>query len=230
MSRPRPRAQDTGGQKVGRVLCSCAGILDRVHVVLLIGPPAVGKMTVGREICVQTGYRLLHNHHTIEPLLEIFGYGTRAFDLLNQEFRQRIFEEAVRDDLPGLVFAFVWDLDEPATLSALERLFAPAVDAGGPVDVVQLLADQDTRLSREGTAARVASKPSKRDVAWARNHLREVDERHRFVIDESDPVPWPVHTVENGAERTARDTAAEIIRALGLPRRVDGTAAERELR
>lgn len=193
-------------------------MLGCVHVILLTGAPAAGKMTVGREICAQTGYRLLHNHHTIEPLLEIFGYGTRAFDLLNLEFRRRIFEEAVKDELPGLVFAFVWDLDRPTTLPMLERLFAPAVAAGGRVDVVQLLADQDTRLSREGTDARIASKPSKRDVAWARNHLLELDGRHRFTIEESDPLPWPVHTFENGAGRTAHDTAAEIMRVLDLPR------------
>lgn len=139
-------------------------MLDPVHVVLLIGPPAVGKMTVGREICALTGYRLLHNHHTIEPLLEVFGYGTRAFNLLNQEFRRRIVEEAVTDELPGLVFAF------------------------------------------------------KRDVAWARGHLRELDAQHRFVVEAADEVPWPVHVVENGAERRSQDTATEIITLLKLPR------------
>lgn len=189
-----------------------------MHVVLLIGPSAVGKMTVGRQICALTDYRLLHNHHTIEPLLEVFGYGTRAFNVLNQEFRRRIIEEAVADELPGLVFAFVWDLDNADTLRGLERLFAPAVAAGGRVDVVQLLADQDTRLAREGTDDRLAHKPSKRDVVWARDHLRELDARHRFVVDETDAVPWPVHTVENGAQRTARDAAEEIIGILGLPR------------
>lgn len=188
-----------------------------MHVVLLIGAPAAGKMTVGRAICARTGYRLLHNHHTIEPLLEVFGYGTPSFDLLNQEFRRRILEEAVAAGLPGLVFAFVWDLDRPSTLPALERLFAPAVVAGGRVDVVELLADQPTRLGREGTEERLAHKRSKRDVDWARAHLLELDAAHRFQVGPDDEVPWPVLTVDNGPGRTPQQTADEVVRRLGLP-------------
>ena len=42
-------------------------------LVVLVGPPAVGKMTVGHALAARTGLRLFHNHHTIEPLGEIFG-------------------------------------------------------------------------------------------------------------------------------------------------------------
>ena len=53
------------------------------ELLLIIGPPAVGKMTVGRAVCARTDFRLFHNHHTIEPLLEIFGFGTPPFIALN---------------------------------------------------------------------------------------------------------------------------------------------------
>jgi len=33
----------------------------------IIGPPAVGKMTVGDAIAARTGYRVFHNHLAIEP-------------------------------------------------------------------------------------------------------------------------------------------------------------------
>ena len=52
------------------------GLLPTMKLLLIIGPPAVGKMTVGREIAARSGFRLFHNHHTIEPLVEVFGYGT----------------------------------------------------------------------------------------------------------------------------------------------------------
>ena len=41
-----------------------------MHLVCIFGPPAVGKMTVGRELSRQTGSKLLHNHMTIEPVLD----------------------------------------------------------------------------------------------------------------------------------------------------------------
>lgn len=42
--------------------------------VWIFGSAAVGKMTVGQELAKMTGLRLFHNHMTIEPVIEIFGY------------------------------------------------------------------------------------------------------------------------------------------------------------
>ena len=58
-----------------------------MHLVVLFGPPAVGKMTVGHELCRLTGYRLFHNHLTIEPFLGIFEFGSPSFARLSSEFR-----------------------------------------------------------------------------------------------------------------------------------------------
>lgn len=49
-----------------------------MKLVFLIGDAAVGKMTVGQELMKRTGLRLFHNHMTIEPVLEIFGYYHKA--------------------------------------------------------------------------------------------------------------------------------------------------------
>lgn len=43
-----------------------------MKLLLLFGDAAVGKMTVGQELCKITDFRLFHNHMTIEPVLEIF--------------------------------------------------------------------------------------------------------------------------------------------------------------
>jgi shikimate kinase len=40
-------------------------------LVFIVGPPAVGKMTVGYELAAQTGLKLFHNHQTIELVLEL---------------------------------------------------------------------------------------------------------------------------------------------------------------
>ena len=66
-----------------------------MHLVMLFGPPAVGKMTVGREIARRTGYKLFHNHMSIEPILDIFEWGTPPFNRLTMLIRRRVIEEAV---------------------------------------------------------------------------------------------------------------------------------------
>ncbi len=40
-----------------------------VQRVVIFGPPAVGKMTIGRRVVELSGFRLFHNHAMIEPLL-----------------------------------------------------------------------------------------------------------------------------------------------------------------
>ena len=74
--------------------------------------------------------------------------------------------------LPGLIFTFVWALDVAEDRAHLDELVAPAVGAGWRIDVVELLADQETRLAREGTPYRLEHKRTKRDVEWCRDHLR----------------------------------------------------------
>jgi len=61
--------------------------------ILIVGPQAVGKMTVGQELAKITNLKLLYNHMTIEILTKIFDYSKETFSKLNINFRTQIFEE-----------------------------------------------------------------------------------------------------------------------------------------
>jgi hypothetical protein len=66
-----------------------------VHLVCVTGPPAVGKMTVGRAVCDLTGFRLFHNHMSIEPLLGVYDFGTPSFARINAMIRREVIAESV---------------------------------------------------------------------------------------------------------------------------------------
>ncbi|CAN5571672.1 AAA family ATPase [soil metagenome] len=195
-----------------------------MHLVMLFGPPAVGKMTVGREIARRTTYRLFHNHATIEPLLEVFDWGTEPFQRLTMEFRTRIIEEAISSGLPGLVFTVVWALEQQADTRSVEELIAPVLATGGRVDFVELWSAQDTRLAREGTAERLAAKASKRDVGWARANLLEWGRTHVLSTgdDQAFPLDHPHVRIDND-DLTPATAAERIIEHLALPRVPSGT-------
>jgi len=146
----------------------------RGELLLITGPPAVGKMTVGRAVCDRTDFRLFHNHHTIEPLLEIFGFGTPQFRTLNSEFRRRVIEEAAATGT-RLIFTFVWYVEEQEDADFVRRLVAPYVEAGLTVSCVELYADLATRLERNVGEDRILHKRSKRDLAWSEAHVRELE-------------------------------------------------------
>ncbi|TCC25114.1 AAA family ATPase [Kribbella speibonae] len=160
-----------------------------MRLLLIIGPPAVGKMTVGREIAARSNFRLFHNHHTIEPLVEIFGYGTPPFNVLNVEFRRRVIEEAARNDL-DLIFTLVWDLRDPADTAYVEDLVTPYEAEGGEVCVLELAADLETRLVRNRGETRLAAKPSKRNVEWSDDNVRGL-EIHQLNTDPAGSTPTP---------------------------------------
>lgn len=196
-----------------------------MRLVCIVGPPAAGKMTVGREVCTLTGYRLFHNHMSIEPLLGVFDFGTPSFNRINHLIRREVLREAVVADLPGLVFSFAWDFDRPSDADAVDDLIAPVVAAGAPVDFVELYAPQDVRLAREGLADRMEHKRSKRDVEWARAHVVELEAQARFNTGWERPdgtriegPRWPLPQfrhlrLDNGhgsAARTARTVVAEL--------------------
>ncbi|SDT40950.1 DEAD/DEAH box helicase family protein [Microlunatus soli] len=146
-----------------------------MKLLLIMGPPAVGKMTVGREIAARSAFRLFHNHHTIEPLVEVFGYGSPPFNLLNREFRRRVIEEATRHQI-DLIFTFVWNLADPQDAEYLAELIVPVVESGGEVLVLELVADLQTRLERNRGESRLAAKPSKRDLVWSDDNVRQMDQ------------------------------------------------------
>lgn len=189
-------------------------------LLLITGPPAVGKMTVGRAVAARSDYRLFHNHHTIEPLIEVFSHGTRAFSLLNDEFRLRVVQEAAADGL-SLIFTFAWWVDDPADVEAVAALLAPYADAGLDVRVVELYADLPTRLVRNTGADRIAAKPSKADLAWSDAHVRELDARSRMNTDPDRPSAaddllrhLPHLRLDTGG-RTADAVATEVLDWVG---------------
>ena len=183
--------------------------------IVLLGPPAVGKMTVGRSLEAALGLPLFHNHMTIEVVLPFFSFGTPQFRRLVDRYRQQLFDEAAASDLPGLLFTYACAFDQPSELRYLRRLHDQFAGQGWRVVFVELSADQQTRLARNRMPDRLAAKASKRDVASSDANLRDFDARYQ--MNSAEALPFGEHLrVDNGSGQTAAATAQRIIGALGL--------------
>jgi hypothetical protein len=192
-----------------------------LRFVVLFGAPAVGKMAVGREIEKATGFRLFHNHLSIEPVLPFFAFGSPPFVRLVDGFRARLIEEVAASDLPGMVFTFVWDFDNPNDAGFLERMCQPFVARGDDVAMVELLCDLDVRLVRNRGVDRLAEKPSKRNVKSSEQNLLAL-ERYRLHSGGAIPLPYR-HLRIDSTRQSLAETADVVIDALGLERtRRDG--------
>jgi hypothetical protein len=155
---------------------------DAVAPLLLfvVGPPAVGKMSVGQAIAERTGLRLFHNHISIELALRYFEYGTPAFSRISGGIRRLILEEVAASDLPGLIFTFVWAFDVAEDEALLDEYAAPFRSRGGRALFVELEATQSERLRRNAGESRLAEKASKRDLEASRRRLLANDARYQL--------------------------------------------------
>lgn len=174
------------------------------ELMVVFGPPAVGKMTVGRAVCERSDFAMFLNHHTVEPLAEVFGMGTAPFRTLTGEFRRRVVEEAAAAGVP-LVLTLVWNLGGDEDARWVEGLVSPYAGAGLPVSFVELAADLETRLERNRGEDRLLAKPSKRDLAWSDAHVRE---REAWTLNTDPHVEVPADRVLAAHRHLRLDTGA----------------------
>lgn len=77
-----------------------------MKLIFLYGLPATGKLTVAKELAFLTGYKLFHNHLTVDLLLSLFDFGSQPFVELRESIWLSIIEQAAHAQLPGLIFTF----------------------------------------------------------------------------------------------------------------------------
>lgn len=147
-----------------------------MKLVFLFGSAAVGKMTVGQELMKITDLRLFHNHMTIEPVLEIFGYYKP--DTI-EKLRKIVFEDYAKSDNYGLIFTFIWAFDcqeDWDNVKAITEIFSNA-----DTYYVELVAPQEVRLKRNKTDNRLKNKPSKRNIDLSDKLLLNDESKYRLI-------------------------------------------------
>lgn len=147
--------------------------------VLLFGPQAVGKMTVGQELAKITDLNLLHNHMTIDLLEPFFGFEKEMWKLSTM-FREEIFSAFAKSDRYGMIFTYVWAFDQQEDWDFVNRTCAIFQAQGAEIYFVELETDLDERLLRNKTANRLEHKPTKRDTAASEKEMVNSNKIYRL--------------------------------------------------
>ena len=80
-----------------------------MKLIFLHGMPGVGKLTVARELSKLTGFRLFHNHLTVDLVLSLFEFGSQPFVELRERIWLDTFAQACDAKLEGLIFTFAFE-------------------------------------------------------------------------------------------------------------------------
>lgn len=110
-----------------------------MNLIFLYGPPAVGKLTVAQELSQLTGYKLLHNHLTVDLVSSIFEYGSVPFYHFNRKFRLELIEGAIDYGISGIILTYCYK-DNEVQHAFIKSLIKQIEENNGTIHFVALTA------------------------------------------------------------------------------------------
>lgn len=170
-----------------------------MKLIFIYGSPAAGKLTVANEIAKRTGFKVFHNHLSIDCIEPIFEFGSPPFFRLIELIRYEVVAEAAREG-QDLVYTFCYakDLDDAHAAEVARRV----EDNGGEVCFVQLICDKEVLKQRVTEESRTkygkASKPEQMDYYFR-------------TYDLFSPVPGRESLRIDNTHLPAEDAAQQII-------------------
>lgn len=126
-----------------------------MHLLFIYGPPASGKLTIGRIVAEQTGFALFHNHLIVDALLAVFPFASPEFVRLREEFWLKTIAAAAR---AGRSMVFTFCPESTVDQSFPERLAVMVEREGGTVTFIRLDVTKDDQERRLVSTSRLGGK------------------------------------------------------------------------
>ena len=123
-----------------------------MDLVFIHGPVAAGKLTVARELAHLTGFRLFHNHLTVDAVAAVFDFGSEPFIVLREQIWLTIFREAAQRHV-SLIFTFA--PEQTVRPAFIQDTLEAVASAGGQVRFVKLtcpIAELERRIGQPSRA------------------------------------------------------------------------------
>ncbi len=123
-----------------------------MKLIIIHGPPAAGKLTVANALSLRTGFKVFHNHLSIDCTTPVFEFGAPGFWDLNVKIRCNVIAEAARRGINVIhTFCYGYVIDD----EYFRQLASAATDNGGEVHVVMMNSRDEIRKQRIGDQSRV---------------------------------------------------------------------------
>lgn len=182
-----------------------------MNLIILYGPPASGKLTVGKALAKLIGYPLLHNHLVVDLAIQFFPFGTPGFNTIARTIRRTIIDAAIKERLPGLIMTYVWASNNHSDNSFILRLAKIARLQRSRVVFVGLRCPEPILLRRVGNSDRraygklhSATKLKKVLARWETQNLKHRPLRKILTIDTARTKP--------------KQAASKIVKYIHLPK------------
>jgi adenylylsulfate kinase-like enzyme len=176
-----------------------------MKLIVLYGAPASGKYTIAKLLSEKTGYKLFHNHLTVDLLKSVFDWGTPEFFRLSRKIRLDILEEAARQNIAGVVYTFVYekDADDQFVRDFLEKVS----NYGGEIKFIRIYCEKNELLKR----VKAESRKQFLKVQTEEGLLKSLAGR-----DSMSPIPFVESAKIDNTHLTVEETFRKVLEALDI--------------
>ena len=160
-----------------------------MKLIIIHGPPAAGKLTVAKALAERTGFKVFHNHLSIDCAKPVFEFGSPEFWRVVEHIRTGTIAEAARQDI-DVIHTFCYEFGNDDRL--FHELIAAAEDNGGEVHLVLLVCDDDVRRGRmaNDSRAQIGKLTDPDSVGRSKlNLVTPLPGRETLTIDTTDTQP-----------------------------------------
>jgi chloramphenicol 3-O-phosphotransferase len=174
-----------------------------MKLVVLYGPPGVGKLTVGTALADLTGFKLFHNHLSVDLVNSLFAFRSPPWLRLLRRIRDEAFAEAARTGL-DVIFTRALRSESVDEIEAARIMFERAQEAAATILFVRLSCERNELLRR-----------LRRDDRQARGKLTDP----AILLAEYDlsaTLPFEPHLHLDTTDLTPDQAAARIAAHFGL--------------
>lgn len=165
-----------------------------MKLIILYGPPAVGKLTTAKELAKITGFKIFHNHLSVDIAKSLYDFGEPKFWNLVKTIRELLIESAAKDNI-NTIFTFVYDANEDNNL--VKKYYKLVENNGGEVLLVQLITSPEILKNRVTQESRKVYKkmtsPKSLDK-WLNKYklFEKIPDHQSLVIDNTNLTPQEV--------------------------------------
>lgn len=193
-----------------------------MSLVVIFGPQAVGKMTVGQELCKLTGHKLFYNHMAIDMIGQIFDSEHCGqiwqLDYTHYNLISTIWESVLEfgaTNNEDLVFTLTWDMGNKNIENYMLGLEKKYNRSGSEVYFIELECDTKERLKRNETENRLKHKICKRDKETSNREL--LFESDNFRLNSRDnELKLKNYMRINNSNKSVEETAKQIKMFMGV--------------
>jgi hypothetical protein len=178
----------------------------KMRLIFLWGLPASGKLTVANEVAALTGWKVFHNHLTVDLLLALFPFGSREFIELREKIWLSVFEAAAKNAASGLIFTF--NPENTVRQAFINDTLSVVSRHGGSVLFVEVFCEESAIEKRLDTPDRRAFEKLISVVKFR--------ELRGLGVFASPQMPDPQMRVDI-TRQSPYEAAVQIVEGLGLP-------------